>query len=261
MKLGVCIGARGKEYVEFIKNTGYDYIEGTFCNVKEMDEDSFNELTKTLEQNDIYYETFNGYFPKIDGLSVVGESADFEFLTEYSKQGFEKAARLGGKIVVIGSGKSRIVPDGFSFEKAKEQYAKFLSFCGDLALEYDMHIVVEPLNRNETNFINTVQECVDMCKYTNHKNVFALADFFHIYKNGESLNGVLNAGKMLRHVHIARANDDRGQPTMADKEQCIEWANALRKCGYDRRLTLESRFLPDFEKAIVEAFPLMELFK
>lgn len=261
MKLGVCIGSRGMEYVEVIKKGGYDYIEGTFCNVKEMEKNAFNELAKELERNNIAYETFNGYFPKIDGLTVVGEKADFEFLAEYSKIGFDRAAKLGGKIVVIGSGKSRIIPDGFSRERAMEQYASFLSFCGDLALKYNMQVVIEPLNRGETNFINTVQDGIDMCKYTGHNNVFALADFFHMFKNGETPEAVENAGDMLRHVHIARANDDRGQPTIADKEQCLIWSNALRKCGYDNRLTLESRFIPDFEHAIIEAMPALEIFK
>jgi sugar phosphate isomerase/epimerase len=260
MRFGVCIGARGKEYIEFIKNAKYDYIEGTFCNVKEMEQSAFEELAKELKANNIFYETFNGYFPKIDGLTVVGEKADFEFLTEYSKAGFERAAALGGKVVVIGSGKSRIIPEGFSREKALEQYAKFLTFCGDLAKGYGMKVVVEPLNRKETNFINTVQECIDLCKFTGHDNVFALADFFHVFMNGEGLEAIENAGKMLQHVHIARGNEDRCHPTEADLEDCKKWSAALRKCGYDDRLTLESRFVPDFETAVIQTRPVLDVF-
>ena len=260
MRFGVCIGNRGKEFIELIRESGYDYIEGTFCNVKEMSEKDFSALSDELKKNNIFYETFNGYFPKIDGLTVVGENAEFSFLTDYSKKGFERAAALGGKVVVIGSGKSRIIPEGFSYERAREQYAQFLSFCGDLALQYDMKVVIEPLNRKETNFINTVEECIDMCNYTGNKNVFALADFFHMYMNGEDMKVIENAGDMLRHVHIARANEDRAQPSEADRDDCILWSNALKKCGYNDRLTLESRFVPDFETAIKVARPMLEIF-
>ena len=81
-----------------------------------------------------------------------------------------------------------------------------------------------------------------------------------MYKNGEGLSAIENSNGMLKHVHIARANDDRAQPTLAEREDCLRWSAALKKCGYDDRLTLESRFVPDFEHAIVEALPALKLF-
>ncbi len=260
MKYGVCLGSRGKEYISIVKNAGYDYIEGTFNLTKEMDKTTFDEFASVLKEYDIKAETFNSYFPKTADIHTVGDDVDLSVLTEYSKIGFEKAAKLGGKIIVIGSGKSRIIPDGFSVEKAKDQYAEFLCLCGDIALEYGMSVVIEPLNKKETNFINTVQDGIDMSLYSKHKNVFGLADFFHMYKNGETLEAIEKAGNMLRHVHIARPNDDRAQPTLAEKNVCLKWSSALKKCGYNDRITLESRFVPDFEHAIVEALPALKLF-
>ena len=260
MRYGVCLGSKGKEYISVVKNAGYDYIEGTFSVIKEMENGEFSEFAKTLDEFNIKVETFNGYFPKNQGIKVVGENVDFSMLKDYTEFGFERAAKLGGEIVVVGSGKTRIIPEGFSREKAMEQNAEFLRFCGDIAAQYGMNIVIEPLNRGETNFINTVQEGIEACIYTNHKNVFCLADFFHMYKNGETLEAIENSNGMLKHVHIARANDDRAQPTLAEKDMCIAWSNALKKCGYNDRLTLESRFVPDFDTAIVEALPAMKLF-
>ncbi|MBE6642435.1 MAG: sugar phosphate isomerase/epimerase [Ruminococcaceae bacterium] len=260
MRYGVCLGAKGKEYVSIIKKAGYDYIEGAFFSIKSMDKNTFDEFARTVKDNEIKVETFNQYFPKTQDIKVVGEDVNFSFLKDYTEEGMERAASLGGKIVVVGSGKTRTIPEGFSFERAMEQNALFLRFCGDIAQKYGIQIVIEPLNRGETNFINTVQDGIDVCKYTNHSNVFCLADFFHMYKNGETLEAIENSNGILKHVHIARANDDRAQPTMAEKDTCIMWSNALKKCGYTDRLTLESRFVPDFESAIVEALPAMKLF-
>lgn len=260
MRYGVCIGARGSEYVKVIKNSGYDYIEGRFESVKEMDESTFNGFINELRDNDIKIEAFNCFFPKGTDIQLVGEGAEFESLKEYSKIGFEKCAILGGEILVVGSGKSRNIPEGFSKDRAKEQYASFLNFCGDLALEYNMQIVIEPLNSGETNFINTVQDGIDMCKFTTNKNVFVLADFFHVYKSGETLDAIENAGDLLRHVHIARANAGRGQPTEVDKDTLIMWSKALKKCGYDGRISIESRYIPDFETAIVLSRPALNYF-
>ncbi len=261
MRYGVCIGNRGSEFVEIIKRCNYDYIEGKFCNIQDMEEKTFREFINAVNEYDINFEAFNSFFPKTSDVTLVGDNAAYLHLNDFFKTGFERCAKLGGKIIVIGSGKSRIIPDGFDREKAKEQYASFLTFCGDMALEYGMNIVIEPLNRGETNFINTVDECIDICKYTSHKNVFALADFFHMFKNGETLEGVENAGEMLKHVHIARANDDRAQPTLPeDRDVCTKWAEALKKCGYNSRISLESRYVPDFETAIQNARPVFDLF-
>lgn len=260
MKYGVCLGKRGKEFVSIVKNAGYDYLEATFSVIKEMDKETFDDFARTLKEYDIKAETFNGYFPKTQDIRVVGENVDFSFLKGYTEEGLERAAALGGKVVVVGSGKTRMIPDGFSREKAMEQNAEFLSFCGDLAQKYGIQIVIEPLNRGETNFINTVQEGLEACRYTNHSNVFCLADFFHMYKNGEDLTAIEESNGLLRHVHIARPNDDRAQPTLEEKDVCLAWASALKKCGYNERLTLESRFVPDFESAIKVALPALKLF-
>ena len=260
MRFGVCLGARGKEYVSVVKNAGYDYLEATFNVINGMDDATFKEFEETLKEYDIKAETYNGYFHKSMDIHVVGENVNFSQLKDYTEVGMERAAALGGEIVVVGSGKSRMIPEGFSREKAMEQNAEFLRFCGDTAAKYGIKIVIEPLNRDETNFINTVQEGLDVCKYVGHGNVFCLADFFHMFKNGETLEAVENSNGLLKHVHIARNNADRAQPTLADKAVCIEWSNALKKCGYNDRLTLESRFVPDFENAIVEAMPALKLF-
>jgi len=262
MRFGVCTGKRGAEFIETVKKAGYDYIEGTFSMVKEMEKAEFDAYSAELKCCDIKVETFNGYFPRNTGvdIKVVGEEADFSQLKEYSKIGFEKAALLGGKKVVIGSGKSRMIPEGFSCDKAKDQYAEFLNFCGDLALQYGMIVVIEPLNRKETNFINTVKDGIEMALYTGNKNVYGLADFFHFYMNGEDIADIENAGNMLRHVHVARANADRNAPETEDIPTCKKWSEALKKCGYNDTLTLESRFTPDFETCIARTRPILDIF-
>lgn len=260
MRFGVCLGSRGKEFIGMVKNAGYDYIESAFNFINAMENEDFKEFGRTLKEYDIKTETFNGYFNKAFDTKVVGENVNFSELKDYTERGMERAAILGGEIVVIGSGKSRNIPDGFSRERAMEQNAEFLRFCGDIAAQNGLKIVIEPLNRGETNFVNTVAEGIEVCKYTNHGNVFCLADFFHMYKNGETMEAVENSKGMLKHAHIARANDDRAQPTLADKNDCLVWSAALKKCSYNDRLTLECRYVPNIESAIVEALPALKLF-
>lgn len=82
-----------------------------------------------------------------------------------------------------------------------------------------------------------------------------------VFGSGETLDALENNGGLLRHVHLARANNDRGQPTEADKETCLIWAQALKKCGYDGRMSLESAHIPDFNTAAKDAIKAFEWFK
>lgn len=259
MRFGICTGSTDKESISYLKSLGYDYIEGRFKDVQAMDENALREYISMTRDLDIGVESFC-IFLKGD-FRVVGEDANHEAIREYAKIGFEKAARLGGKTVVFGSGGARRYPEGFPFEKARDQFADCLRMCGDIASQYGMSIVIEPLNDKETNLITTVAEGVDICRYVNHRSVWLLADFYHIYRGGETLDALKNSGGLLKHVHIARANDDRGQPTQADKETCLIWADALKKCGYDGRMSLESAHIPDFKTAAKDAIKAFEWFK
>lgn len=89
-----------------------------------------------------------------------------------------------------------------------------------------------------------------------------MADFYHVFESGESLDAVENAGELLIHTHLARANDDRQMPrTEEDYEACKVWANALKKCGYNARMSLEGSFKPEFSETIEDVLPALKIFK
>ena len=96
------------------------------------------------------------------------------------------------------------------------QLVAALRVCGDAAEKVGMKVAVEPLCYNETNVINSVAEGLEFCKEVSHPAVACLADFYHVFKVGESFDNVANAGDMLIHTHLARLNDDRRIPTAED---------------------------------------------
>ncbi len=68
-------------------------------------------------------------------------------------------------------------------------------------------MVIEPLNRYETNFLNTVEETVAFIDSLGCENVGILADTFHM--NIEEPNipqAIAQAGALLWHFHIADSN-------------------------------------------------------
>ena len=256
MRFGVCTGV---ENIDLAKKSGYDYIELNFTQINTMSEEEFNELKEKVLLSGIKAETFNCFFP--GEMKLCGDEANLECIAEYAERGFARAAQLGGKIAVIGSGGSRRIPEGYDERVAKLQLVAALRVCGDAAEKYGMMVAVEPLRPQETNVVNTVEEAVALCKLAAHPAVKCLADFFHVYMSGEALSHVTEAGDMLIHTHLARPQPDRNIPTAEDMEDCRKMAEALKACSYDGRMSLEGAYVPDLETAIRDVWPVLELFK
>ena len=236
MKLGANCGSADRWHL--IRECGYDYAEGYFAGITLAEDDEFQKAWDFQKSADIPHVT----------------------IREYCEKGFFRAKALGGKIAVIGSGKSRSIPDGMEKSRAEEEFLEALYLIAKIAIKNDMKIAIEPLRYAETNFINTVEESISLCRLADHKAIGTIVDFFHFHSNGESLESLKNAKDLLFHVHIARPDPDRRIPTEIDRETCLLWADTLREIGYHDRITLEAIFAEDYASDLKAAFPIMKLF-
>ena len=50
----------------------------------------------------------------------------------------------------------------------------------DYAAEHNIKLAIEPLNRFETDFVNTVDQGLEFCRRVGHDNVGLLLDTFHM---------------------------------------------------------------------------------
>lgn len=248
----------GLSYAETVKNAGYDYLEPPLKNLCVMSEDDFKAACEKLKNIGIKAEAFNGFFPA--DMALVGDEVDLNRVSEHSKIGLCRAAALGAEVAVIGSGAARKIPEGFDVDRAKEQFMGVVRTCADIGAQYGIKIVVEPLNKNETNYINTVADGIELVRALGHSNVACLADFYHMYREKEDVSILERRDYPLLHVHLARPNDDRRMPAEEDMPVIEKWAEALRKGGYDNRITLEGSFKPEFVETITTVRPRLEVF-
>ncbi|MBE6757443.1 MAG: sugar phosphate isomerase/epimerase [Ruminococcaceae bacterium] len=257
MRFGVCTGDINRFAI--IKEAGYDYIEFPLVELVKMSDEAYAAFKAKVEEIGLPVESYNGFFGA--DLKLVGETVDYDAIAAYAEKGLSRAAALGGKVAVVGSGGARRIPDGEEYAVNFERFAKALAVCGEAAARHGMTIVVEPLNDKETNLVNSVEEGLRVSRAANHPAVKCLADFYHVFMSGESLDAVRGAGEMLAHVHLARANEDRAMPYAEDVPQCEEWAAALKACGYNARVSLEGNFLPSFEEAVVRCREIVKVFE
>jgi sugar phosphate isomerase/epimerase len=252
MKIGVCCGIdRAKQ----VKDAGYDYIEEHFTRTARLSDAEFEDLLAKYKEIDIPVYSTNCFFPGDFDLY----NNPPEYFYNYVKTGFERVSKLGVKVCVVGSGKARSIPDGADKDVIKDKFVKLVSFIADVAKDYGITLVIEPLQTAETNFILTVKDGAEIAKLTGKDNVKALVDFYHFYLNNENDDGLKNADGLLYHAHIARDNVDRKMPTISDLPTVKKWKALLDEVNYTGNLSLEGHI--DFEKDLAPTKEIVWLFK
>jgi D-psicose/D-tagatose/L-ribulose 3-epimerase len=129
-------------------------------------------------------------------------------------------------------------------ERLTERLAGQLSDLADYAHDRGVTLCLEPLNRFETSFVNTVEQGVAVVDRVDHEACGLLLDTFHMNVEEKDVAAAIRrAGSHVKHVH-ACAND-RGAPGNGH----LPWdeiADALAGVGYDGPVVVES-FTPAVE--------------
>ena len=236
-KIGLCTSV---DNTDKIKAAGYDYVEEgvqKFLVPLEADEKFAPNLKKALAAPLPVY-SYAGFLP--GDLTCVGPEAKHDKILAYARTAFARAQQVGSTIIVFGSGKARRVPEGFSVEAATAQFVELLKRMGPIAAEYGITIVIEPLNKKECNFINTVAEGTDIARRVNHPNICVLADIYHMALEEEGPESIVAAGPLLRHVHIAE-KEGRARPGTAPYD-FVPYFAALKQIGYSGGISFECRW-------------------
>jgi D-psicose/D-tagatose/L-ribulose 3-epimerase len=125
--------------------------------------------------------------------------------------------------------------------RTSDEWARAIDGYRELAETLDANevtLAIEPLNRFETFFVNTVADGVALSEAVGHPRIGLLFDTFHANIEEKHLGrAIRRAGRHIKHVHTCE--NDRGTPGKGH----IGWRevfDALRDIGYDGWLTIES---------------------
>lgn len=239
MKYGVCASI---DQAGIVKKAGFDFIECTVVSLKPEEGDkAVRDLLDEYRESPIPVEAFNILLPR--DLKIVGENVDYDRVKRYLEKALERVKTIGGKTVIFGSGGSRTLPEEFSRAKGEEQILHFLDITADFADPLGITLVIEPLNTTESNIINSVPEAVDFARKANRKSIRVLADFYHMYKENESLENIVLYQEWIKHIHVS---DSRYAPGMGDYPYAT-FVDCVNRAQYDGRISIECLW-NDFEQ-------------
>ncbi len=119
-----------------------------------------------------------------------------------------------------------------------------LRTLGDMAAQHGVVVGIEPLNRFETDLVNTAAQAVQMIRDVNSSQIKVHLDTFHMHIEEKSIyDAIVSVGDDL--VGIDASESDRGTPG----EGQVDWlglARALQEIDFRGDCTIES-FTPDCE--------------
>ena len=243
MKLGCCVSMTattstgiGNENIPLFQELGYDYIELPLAQVMDLSDKEFSGLLGRIEG--IPVEACNNFFPP--SIRLTGPEADKEAILDYVSRAVDRASKLGAKIIVLGSAGAKNIPEGFPYEKAREQFIGLLRDIHKIVAPLGITVVLEPLNTKESNFITSAKVALAIMKDVDCDNIKLLVDFYHMRMEDEGLEVIREAGSHLCHVHIA-AKDKRLFPREGDGEDYKSFFETLRSAGYDGRISVEGK--------------------
>jgi len=222
--------------VKKVREMGFDIIEICIEDPATIDASRINEA---LKENDLAATVCGAFGPDRDASSEdknVRANA-----TKYLEACIDAALELGSPFVAgpmySAVGKTRLL----SRDERVKQWSlavETLKPVADYAGQRGVQLAIEPLNRFETDFINTVEQGLDFLGRIDASNVGFLLDTFHMNIEEKDIPGsIRTAGSKVFHFHSCE--NDRGTPGTGH----VEWkevVSALHDINYQGPVVIEA---------------------
>ena len=208
-------------------------------------------------------EALKGTQVKISALCWGSHGGDLVSLdAEKRKKGVEdmkKALEVSGE---LGANGAIFVPcfNGQSDLKPPELDKVMLDMLpelGDYAQKHNTRVLLEPLNKKETFYLNRLEQAVALCEKQNDPGICMMGDFYHMgLEEKDDDAAFVTAGKWLRHVHLG-ASQQRVLPGQAE-HSFVEGFRGLKRIGYQQYCSLECGVRGDANVEIPKSFRFLE---
>lgn len=142
---------------------------------------------------------------------------------------------------------------------------EILPAIGDHAKKAGSRVLLEPLNKGETFYLNRLEQAVAICRKLDNPGIGLMGDFYHMGLEEKSDAAAFTAGApWLHHVHLAsRVRNLPGQDKLQQPDKpersFVDGFRALQRIGYQDYCSLECGVAKgtDPVQAIPAAFELL----
>jgi 5-keto-L-gluconate epimerase len=227
-----------------ISKFGYEGVDLFLETSEGMDAERIKEL---LERYHLEVSMLQGLLDIVRGGLNMGhpEGAIRKAFLDRAPCHLKLASALGAKVPV---GFSRgPFPKGVNRQDHRGWFLETLGKYTKMAQDLGVTLILEPINRYEINFINTVEEALEVVEAVRLPNLKLLLDSFHMNIEEVSIPlAIWKARNHIGHFHFVDSNrrvPGYGHTNMKEIYLC------LKEIGYQGFLGLEAEPKPEAESA------------
>lgn len=155
----------------------------------------------------------------------------------------------GGVPAIIGSMQGK-ADSADRIEAYRDRLVDSLAKLGPVATEAGVPLLMEPLNRYESNLSNTLADAVALIDRCGSKDVKILADLFHMnIEEADIAQSIREAADYIGHVHFA---DSNRRAVGFGHTNFAPIAAALKEIGFSGYASAEVFALPDSLEAAAQ---------
>jgi len=240
-----------EESIRKAAELGYDGVE---LALKRADEVGRAELAGWLKETGIEVSCIStGQVYADTGLMFTEPDAAKRAEVEAGFRTIVDLAADFGRLVNVGRVRGQI--GNAPREEAEGRFIDMARSLCDYAAGQNVTLVLEPVNRYEIDFINSVEEGVELMKKVDRPNMKLMPDVFHMNIEDATIGGEL--AKHIAHVayvHLADSNRLAPGQGHTDFEDIL--AN-LNRAGYDGWVSVEILPKPDPDTAARQAIEFL----
>lgn len=231
---------------------GFEGIELAIRNPFEVDLDLLRNFL--LERGLLLSAVGTGQAYFDEGLSLSSpDAAKREKAILYLKKHIEIASQFGA-VVIIGLIRGRLAEHGDP-EEALKLFSRHLAEIDTHARDCGVELAIEPINRYETDLLNTAKEATRHIVENNLQQTGILLDTFHMNIEESSWeNSILSAGEYLKHIHFADSNRLYPGAGHIDFPNIV---NLLNRAAYHGFISGEMLPKPDLNTSITKFYEYM----
>lgn len=237
------------------KKWGFNSVEIALENANDID---VPKVKKALEKYDLQCGSICAAMGP--GRDLRGSKKDQQAAIKYLKSIIDVLPQLGCTMLAgpLYSTVGRAGPvERSEYKRQWQTVVEHLRELSKYAENAGVKLAIEPLNRYETDFINTADQGLKMIKDVGSKSLLLHLDTYHMnIEEKDPAKAILSAGNKLGHFHAC--GSDRGTPG-GDQINWEKIITALTKINYEKDIVIES-FTKDV-KVIAKAASIWRKFE
>jgi sugar phosphate isomerase/epimerase len=231
---------------------GYDAVELHIANPAEIDG---GELLRACDENRIAVSSIGtGLAFLRDGVTLTHQDEGIRRDAAHRLKAFIELGATLNSIVIVGliKGQARDAGDLPTYET---RFTEALEECLALAEHRKVTLVLEAMNRYESDVLNSISDCVQFIERFGSNSLKVHIDSFHMNIEEDRIReSILKAGSSIGHVHIADSNRRAPGSGHFDFSEMI---SALHDIDYKGVLSVECLGLPSPLEAAQSAYDFL----